>query len=58
MPFSLTNAPMVFMNPTNCVCRPFLDRSVIVFIDDILLYSRSVEDHWRHLREVSVGLGV
>ena len=38
MPFGLTNAPTVFMDLMNRVCRPMLDRSVIVFIDDILVY--------------------
>ncbi|KAJ9543217.1 hypothetical protein OSB04_022924 [Centaurea solstitialis] len=46
MPFGLTNAPAAFMDLMNRVCRPMLDRSVIVFIDDIL------EDHVVHLREV------
>ena len=52
MPFGLTNAPTVFMDLMNRVCRPMLDRSVIVFIDDILVYSRSREQHEEHLREV------
>ncbi|GKB15190.1 putative nucleotidyltransferase, ribonuclease H [Tanacetum coccineum] len=52
MPFSLTNALAVFMDLMNRVCRPLLDKSVIVFIDDILIYSRSSEDHKRHLRQV------
>ena len=52
MPFGLTNAPAVFMDLMNRVCRPMLDRSVIVFIDDILVYSRSREQHEEHLREV------
>ena len=52
MPFGLTNAPAIFMDLMNRVCRPFLDKSVIVFIDDILVYSRTIEDHRRHLREV------
>ena len=52
MPFGLTNAPTVFMDIMNRVCRPMLDRSVIVFIDDILVYSRSTEQHEEHLREI------
>ncbi|KAJ9536431.1 hypothetical protein OSB04_un000389 [Centaurea solstitialis] len=49
MPFGLTNAPAVFMNR---VCRPYLDKFVIVFIDDILIYSQSKEDHEQHLRSI------
>ncbi|KAI3770363.1 hypothetical protein L6452_01492 [Arctium lappa] len=52
MPFGLTNAPTVFMDLMNRVCHPFLDKSVIVFIDDILLYSKSEFEHEQHLREV------
>ncbi|KAJ9545341.1 hypothetical protein OSB04_025048 [Centaurea solstitialis] len=50
--FGLTNAPTVFMDLMNRVCRPFLDKSVIVFIDDILVYSKDKAEHERHLREV------
>ncbi|KAD4385781.1 hypothetical protein E3N88_25950 [Mikania micrantha] len=49
--FGLTNAPAGFMDLMNHVCRPMLDRSVIVFIDDILIYSKNEADHACHLRE-------
>ena len=49
MSFELTNAPAVFMDLMNWVFRPYLDRFVIVFIDDILVYSRSELEHERHL---------
>ncbi|GJQ96551.1 putative reverse transcriptase domain-containing protein [Tanacetum coccineum] len=52
MPFGLTNAPEIFMDLMNRVCRPMLDKSVIVFIDDILVYSKSKKEHEAHLREV------
>ncbi|KAI3776510.1 hypothetical protein L1987_46295 [Smallanthus sonchifolius] len=52
MSFGLTNAPAAFMDLMNRVCQPMLDRSVIVFIDDILVYSKNEGDHHCHLREV------
>ncbi|GKA72095.1 putative reverse transcriptase domain-containing protein [Tanacetum coccineum] len=52
MPFVLTNARAVFMDLMNRICRPYLDKFVIVFIDDILIHSKTREDHVEHLRLV------
>jgi len=52
MPFGVTNAPTVFMNYMNRIFRPFLDKFVVVFIDDILIYSRTQKEHAEHLRLV------
>jgi hypothetical protein len=52
MPFGLTNAPTIFMDLMNQVFRSYLDKFVVVFIDDILIYSSSQIEHAYHLREV------
>ena len=52
MPFGLTNSLTAFMDLINCVFRSFLDRFLLVFIDDILMYSKDQEDHDTHLQVV------
>ena len=52
MSFGLTNAPTTFMDMMNMVFKPFVDQFLIVFIDDILVYLKSMEEHVYHLRKV------
>ncbi|GJW61833.1 putative reverse transcriptase domain-containing protein [Tanacetum coccineum] len=52
MPFGLTNAPAVFMDLMNRVCKPYLDKFMIVFIDDILIYSLNEKEHEEHLKTI------
>ncbi|GKB26464.1 putative reverse transcriptase domain-containing protein, partial [Tanacetum coccineum] len=52
MPFGFTNAPAVFMDLMNRVCKPYLDKFVIIFIDDIFIYSKSKKEHEEHLRQI------
>jgi glutamate mutase epsilon subunit len=52
MPFRLTNAPAMLMEFRNQVFKSYLDKYVVVFVDDILVYSKSLMDHKQHLRNV------
>ncbi|GJT27613.1 putative reverse transcriptase domain-containing protein [Tanacetum coccineum] len=55
MPFGLTNAPAMFMDLMNRFCRPYLDKFMIIFIDDILIYSKTQEEHAEHLKVQFLG---
>ena len=50
VPFGLTNAPVAFMSLMNSVFQPYLDKFVIIFIDDIQIYSRSKQEHQQYLK--------
>ncbi|GKA20500.1 putative reverse transcriptase domain-containing protein [Tanacetum coccineum] len=52
MSFGLTNAPTIFMDLMNRICKPYLDKFMIVFIDDILIYSKNKKEHEEHLKAI------
>jgi hypothetical protein len=52
MPFGLTNAPASFQDLVNSTLKPYLDHSVIVYLDDILIFSQTEEDHIQHVKQV------
>nr|GEY85426.1 putative reverse transcriptase domain-containing protein [Tanacetum cinerariifolium] len=54
MPFTLSNAPAICMDLMNRVCKPYLDKFMIIFINDILIYSKNEKEHKEHLKRVKV----
>nr|GEV23388.1 hypothetical protein [Tanacetum cinerariifolium] len=56
MPSTLSNAPAVFMDLMNWVCKPYLDKFMIIFINDILIYSKNEKEHKEHLKLTQKGI--
>ena len=52
MPFGLTNAPATFMHVMNDVFRPFIDDFVIVYLNDILVFSKTWDEHIKHVKQI------
>ena len=52
MPFGLCNAPTNFMRVMNDVFHPYIDKFVIIYLDDFLIFSSSMEEHVRHVKQV------
>ena len=57
MPFGLTNAPATFQRALDTILSPFKWKTCLVYIDDIVIYSKTVEDHLRHVDEIFTALG-
>ena len=56
MPFGLTNAPATFQTLMNTILHPYLDKFIVVYIDDILVFSKILEEHLEHLELVLLKL--
>ena len=52
MPFGLTNVPITFQSLIDHVIRPFLDKFVVYYLDDILIFSKTLAEHWKYVRAV------